>query len=88
MKSKILKELNTLKLEGITKRWLINIIGLIFLFLVIVFIVASVSIKSYYYNSVESILNSGASANAANYFSTNLDSGTSLESSAARFVEK
>ena len=87
MKSKILKELNTLKLEGITKRWLINIIGLIFLFLVIVFIVASVSIKSYYYNSVESILNSGASANAANYFSTNLDSGTSLESSAARFID-
>lgn len=78
---------NDLKIEGITKRWIINIIGVIFVFLIVVFFAASFAIRTFYYNSVESILNSGASVTAVSYFSTNLDSGTSLESSAAQFID-
>lgn len=44
-------------------------------------------IKNYYYESVRNILESGASANSAEYFSANLDSGMSLETSAAQFID-
>ena len=87
MNFKIFKELKSLRFEGITKRWLTNIVSVILAVLIIVFIIAVFSIKTYYYNSVESILNSGASTAAVSYFSTNLDSGTSLETSAAKFIE-
>lgn len=87
MNFKIFKELKSLRFEGITKRWLTNIVSVILAVLIIVFIIAVFSIKTYYYNSVESILNSGASTAAVSYFSTNLDSGTSLETSAAKFMK-
>lgn len=87
IKEKTAQKLKKFKVEGLTKRWITNIIGLILVFLVIVFIVASFSIKAFYYNSVESILNSGSSSSAVNYFASNLDSGTSLESSAAQFID-
>lgn len=87
MKEKLFGKFHNLKMEGITKRWIKNIVGVIVVTLIIAFLVASVSIKNYYYNSVESILNSGASTNAVNYFSANLDSGTSIESSAAQFID-
>ena len=82
MKEKIAQKFHKFKIEGLTKRWLTNIIGIIFILLIIVFVVASFSIKTFYYNSVESILNSGSSSWAVNYFASNLDTGTSLESSA------
>ncbi len=87
MKKKAINLFKNFRFEGITKRWIINIIGVVFLFLIIVFVVAAVSIKMYYYSSVESILSSGASTTAVSYFSANLDSGTSLESSAALFMD-
>lgn len=87
MKEKIIQKLKKFKIEGLTRRWIINIIGLIFILLIVVFIIASFSIKAFYYNSVESILNSGSSSSAVNYFASNLDSGTSLESSAAQFID-
>lgn len=87
MKEKLIKELKNLKLEGLTKRWFVNVVGLILLFLIIVFVIASVAVNTYYYNSVESILNSGASTYTASYFSSNLELGVSLEASAARFID-
>jgi len=87
MKNKIIEKLHNHRIEGLTKRWINNIIIVIFIFLVIVFLLSSFSIKTYYYNSVEGILNSGASTTAVSYFSANLDSGTSLESSASRFID-
>lgn len=87
MKEKLKEKLHITKIQGITQRWLINIIGVIALFFVIVFLVSSVTIKSYYYNSVESILNSGASTTAINYFAGRLDAGSSLEESAADFID-
>lgn len=87
MKEKKAQKLHKFKIEGLTKRWLTNIIGIIFILLIIVFVVASFSIKTFYYNSVESILNSGSSSWAVNYFASNLDTGTSLESSAAQFID-
>ena len=93
MEEKWLKKLHTagrlkeLRVQGITKRWVINILGVIALFFVIVFVVSAFTIRAYYYNAVESILNSGASTTATNYFSGRLDGGSSLEASAADFID-
>lgn len=74
------------RVEGITRRWLINIVGVIAFMLLLVFIVSSVGIKNYYYNTVRSIVSSGASQNAVEYFRNNLNKGYSLESSASDYV--
>ena len=87
MKKVLSGKLHIMKLQGIAKRWFINVVGLIFLFLIIIFVVASFSVKAYYYDSVKSLLYSGASTTAVSYFKTNLDLGVSLEDSAARFVD-
>ena len=81
-----LEKVKSLKTEGITRRWLINIIGVIAALFIITFIVASFGIKTYYYNSVEDIVNSGASDSAVSYFTNNIENGNSIESSAAEFV--
>lgn len=81
------KKLHIHKFKGITLRWLINIIGVIALFFIIVFIISSFAIKSSYYSNVESILSSGTSATATSYFSSNLEQGISLEQSAADFID-
>lgn len=86
-KNLILDKLKAIKVDGITKRWLINIIGVIAIILLVVFVFASISIKSYYYNTVESIVNSGASESSVSYFITNIKNGSSLESSAADYVD-
>ena len=86
-KNLIEEKLRSIRVEGITKRWLINIIGVIAVILLIVFVLASLSIKSYYYHTVESIITAGASDSAVGYFSTNLENGNSLEASAADFID-
>lgn len=86
-KNLILEKLKVFKTEGITKRWLVNILGVITIILVAVFIAASFFIKTYYYNSVESIVSSGASESAVSYFTNNIESGNSLESSAADYID-
>lgn len=86
-KNLILEKLKVFKTEGITKRWLINILGVITIILVAVFVAASFFIKTYYYNSVESIVSSGASESAVSYFKKNIESGNSLESSAADYID-
>ncbi len=87
MKNFLKQKLHIPKIEGITLRWIINIIGVIALFFIIVFIASSFAIKTHYYSSVESILNSGASTTAVSYFSSYLDAGTSLEQSAADYID-
>jgi len=87
MKKEWSKKLHIHKIKGITLRWLINIIGVIALFFIIVFILSSFAIKSSYYSNVESILSSGTSTSATGYFSSNLDEGVSLEQSAADFID-
>lgn len=84
---KLIEKLKAIKVEGITKRWLINIIGVIVIIFVAIFILASFSIKTYYYNSVESIVNSGASTSAVTYFVNNIKQGNSLEASASEYVD-
>ena len=81
-----IEKLKSLKTEGITRRWLINIIGVIAALFIATFIIASIGIKTYYYNSVEDIIKAGASDSAVNYFVNNLSNGNSIESSAAEFV--
>ncbi len=74
------------KVTGITKRWLVNIIGVISVIFIGVLILGSLGIKNYYYNTVESIVRSGASQSAVDYFRNNLDKGLSLEASASEYV--
>lgn len=80
-------KLNAVKVEGITRRWLINIIGVIAVLFIIAFVVCSFTIKTYYYNSVENVVNSGASPSAVSYFKNNIENGNSLEASAADYVD-
>lgn len=87
MKNEFTKKLHIPKIKGITLRWLINIIGVIAIFFIIVFVASSYTIKTYYYSNVESILNSGTSSTATDYFSSNLESGVTLEQSAMDFIE-
>lgn len=82
-----MKNFKSKKIEGITRRWLILIIGLIVLLFTVAFIVCTSLIKAYYYNSVESIVNSAASDSAINYFENNINNGESLESSAALYID-
>ena len=74
------------KVEGITRRWLINIIGVIVFMFILAFVVSSFGIKTYYYNTAESIVNSGVSESAVSYFKNNLDNGYSLEASAVDYI--
>lgn len=90
MKDKIAelaKKLKNVRFEGITRRWLINIIGVIVILFIIAFIACSFVLKSYYYNSVESIVRSGASDSAVNFFVNNADDGKSIESCASTFMD-
>lgn len=87
MNKSLLKKLHIPKIKGITLRWLINIIGVIAVFFIVVFVVSSFAIKSYYYSNVESILSSGTSVTTVGYFSSNLDNGVTLEQSAAEFID-
>ncbi len=83
----LISKFKAFKVEGITKRWLINIIGVIAVLFIICFIVCSVAIKTYYYNSVENIVNSAASASAVNYFVNNINEGNSLEDCADEYID-
>lgn len=87
MENFLKEKLHTKKIDGITLRWLINIIGVILIFFIIVFIAASFFIKSHYYTNVESILNSGASTTAVSYFSSNLEAGNTIEQCASDFID-
>ncbi len=87
MKKRISEKFHIPKIEGITLRWLINIIGVIAVFFIIVFVASSFAIKNHYYSNVESILNSGTSTTATDYFSSNLESGVTLEQSATDFID-
>lgn len=81
------EKLKSKKIEGITRRWLIFIIGLIVLLFAIAFTIFAITIHNYYYSSVESIINSAASDSAVNYFESCINNGDSLETAAAQFVD-
>ena len=83
----VTEKVKSIKIDGITKRWLINIIGVIAVLFLIAFIFSSVAVKNYYYHSVENIVSAGASDSAVSYFKNNIENGNSLEESAAEFVD-
>jgi signal transduction histidine kinase len=87
MKNKLTEKLHIPKVQGITLRWLVNILAVIGIFFVVVFLISSFSIKNHYYSNVESILSSGTSNTATDYFTSNLEDGVTLEQSAADFVD-
>ncbi|MGN0531913.1 MAG: sensor histidine kinase [Eubacterium sp.] len=84
---KLYKKIHNPKIDGITKRWLILIIGLIVLMFFLAFVVCTITIKGYYYNSVESIVRAGVSDSSISYFTNNLENGNSIETSATEFAD-
>ncbi|MBR3737416.1 MAG: HAMP domain-containing histidine kinase [Eubacterium sp.] len=85
--NKLIEKIKNIKIDGITRRWLINIIGVIAALFIIAFVFLSVTVKNYYYHSVENIVSSGASDTAVSYFKNNIENGNSLEESAAQYVD-
>ena len=48
--AKLPEKLKIRKVEGITRRWLFSILGVIAVLFIVTFVVASAGIKDYYYN--------------------------------------
>ncbi len=57
-----------LKIKGITKRWVINTLGVIIALLVMIAVSASVAIRNSYYDMVSTALNSRSSDLVLTYF--------------------
>lgn len=77
-----------LKIKGITKRWVINTLGVIITLLVMIAVSASVAIRNSYYDMVSTTLNSRSSDLVLTYF--NLYTGTQGDNFAAgarEFIE-
>ena len=49
MKKKLAQKLHIIKVDGLTKRWLLNILLVVVVLLIAAFVAASVFIKNYYY---------------------------------------
>ena len=73
--------------NGITKRWVINTLGVISALLLLVSIIASIAIHFYYYEYVEMTLNSRADDSVSNFFSLYSNTDEQFESRAREFVE-
>uniref|UniRef100_UPI003FEF07B0 ATP-binding protein n=1 Tax=Candidatus Fimivicinus sp. TaxID=3056640 RepID=UPI003FEF07B0 len=73
--------------NGITKRWVLNTLGVISALLLLVSIIASIAIHFYYYEYVEMTLNSRADDSVSNFFSLYSNTDGQFESRAREFVE-
>lgn len=73
--------------NGITKRWVLNTLGVISALLLLVSIIASIAIHFYYYEYVEMTLNSRADDSVSNFFSLYSNTDEQFESRAREFVE-
>lgn len=73
--------------NGITKRWVLNTLGVISALLLLVSIIASIAIHFYYYEYVEMTLNSRADDSVSTFFSLYSNTDEQFESRAREFVE-
>lgn len=73
--------------RSITKRWLINSVGVIFLLLVVVDIAAAYFIQNYYYNSVKQYLNSKMNVISSVMLRHSQDAGTNFAAEVRNMVE-
>ena len=73
--------------RSITKRWLINSVGVIFLLLVVVDIAAAYFIQNYYYNSVKQYLNSRMNVISSVMLRHSQDAGTNFAAEVRNMVE-
>lgn len=73
--------------NGITKRWVLNTLGVISALLLLVSIIASIAIHFYYYEYVEMTLNSRADDSVSNFFSLYGNTVEQFESRAREFIE-
>ncbi len=84
---KLKLKLKKLKIEGITLKWLVNVVGVIALIFIAVFVAACFSLRSYYYSSVENVISAGVSNVVNNYFSIYEQSGSPFSATAINFIE-
>lgn len=73
--------------QGITKRWILNTLGVIAALLLIVSIIAAVAIHFYYYEYVRMTLNSRADDSVSTFFNLYTNTDEQFESRAREFVE-
>lgn len=73
--------------RSITRRWLINSVGVIFLLLVVVDIAAAYFIQNYYYNSVKQYLNSRMNVISSVMLRHSQDTGTNFAAEVRNMVE-
>ena len=82
-----MKLLPRIYLRGITRRWLVNSMGVIFAILGIVWILFALSVHSYYYSNITQYLRSIAKINSANLIGTLEQNNTDFDSTAKQFVD-
>ena len=73
--------------SGITRRWVINTLGVISALLLLVSVIASIAIHFYYYEYVEMTLNSRADDSVSTFFSLYNNTDEQFENRAREFVE-
>ena len=73
-------------IRGITKRWLINSLGLIVIILVILILSFAFVVRNYYYNGIQSTIQ-GHVSGISSYFSGSLDDYSRFNATAVNYVE-
>lgn len=73
-------------IEGLTKRWIINSLWLIFGMFLILMLCVLFAVRSYYYSGLYQTIKGHASG-AIGYFANSIDSGSDFDSTAVFYVE-
>lgn len=73
--------------SGITRRWVINTLGVISSLLLLVSIIASIAIHFYYYEYVKIALNSHVNDTVSTFFNLYYNTDEQFENRAREFVE-
>lgn len=72
--------------KGITKRWLLNSLGIILVILIILVLSFALVVRNYYYNGVQQIIN-GSAATLTNVFAGSTSSSAKFGAAARNYVE-
>lgn len=75
-----------MQIKGITKRWLLNSLGLIVVILVILILSFAFIVQNYYYNGIQSTLQ-GHVSGISSYFSGSLEERSRFNSTAISYVQ-
>lgn len=76
-----------LRFKGVTRRWLLNIIGVVVIVVALIQIISSVLIYNYYYNSVRQVINSQIKMCASFEATYSSATDTEFEIAAKNFID-